>query len=41
MNNRQLQIYEYIKYFISRKNYSLSIRKIAMAVGYSSGWCVH
>ena len=41
MNKRQLQIYEYIKHYISEKNYSPSIREIATAVGYSSGSCVH
>lgn len=41
MNNRQIQIYEYIKNFINEKNYSPSIREIAMAVGYSSSSGVH
>lgn len=41
MSKRQLQIYEYIKNFINEKNYSPSIREIAMAVGYSSSSSVH
>ncbi|WP_419962196.1 helix-turn-helix domain-containing protein [Psychrobacillus sp. BM2] len=41
MNKRQLQIYVYIKNFISEKNYSPSIREIANAVGYSSSSSVH
>lgn len=41
MSERQKQIYDYIKSFISEKKYSPSVREIGTAVGLNSSASVH